>query len=183
LPDDARQLIVDAVGHLRRPVGKSNLAKALRGSRAKTLHRGGLLQLPEYGKLHEYSEASIVAAIGQLLDAGTLERRGRKYPTVWLPGRPVRGSTAEREGARAERKRPRRPRHSALVRDLDNYRKRMARYLKWKAYMVFQRRVILAIDRQRPTTRAALAKIPGLGPAKIERFGDEILDIVRRHRD
>ena len=28
----------------------------------------------------------------------------------------------------------------------------------------------------------ALARIPGLGPAKIERFGDDILALVREHR-
>jgi hypothetical protein len=47
--------------------------------------------------------------------------------------------------------------------------------------MVFQRRAMLAIDREEPTTREALARIPGLGPAKIERFGDDILALVRRH--
>jgi ATP-dependent DNA helicase RecQ len=63
---------------------------------------------------------------------------------------------------------------------LDSYRKRMARQLKWKTYMVFQRGVIAAIDQQRPTSKEALARIPGLGPAKIARFGDDILDLVRR---
>jgi DNA helicase II / ATP-dependent DNA helicase PcrA len=57
----------------------------------------------------------------------------------------------------------------------------VARQLKWKSYMVFQRRTILAIDAQRPTSRAALLAIPGLGAAKIERFGDDILEAVRRH--
>ena len=47
--------------------------------------------------------------------------------------------------------------------------------------MVFQRRVILAIDRMRPQSREALLRIPGLGPAKIARFGDDILAAVRRH--
>ena len=57
----------------------------------------------------------------------------------------------------------------------------MARQLHWKSYMVFQRGVIAAIDRSRPNTHEALARIPGLGPAKIARFGDDILAVVRRH--
>jgi superfamily II DNA helicase RecQ len=48
--------------------------------------------------------------------------------------------------------------------------------------MVFQHSVVLAIDRAAPDSHAALAKIPGLGPAKLERFGDDILELVRRHR-
>jgi superfamily II DNA helicase RecQ len=47
--------------------------------------------------------------------------------------------------------------------------------------MIFQRKTILAIDKQRPATRDALSKIPGLGPAKIDRFGDDIIAVVRRH--
>ena len=40
---------------------------------------------------------------------------------------------------------------------------------------------IAMIDAPRPDSRAALARIPGLGPAKIDRFGDDILALVRRH--
>jgi superfamily II DNA helicase RecQ len=48
--------------------------------------------------------------------------------------------------------------------------------------MVFQRAALLAIDRDEPESLEALARIPGLGPAKIERFGSDILDLVRQHR-
>lgn len=184
LSHDAVQQIVAAVDRLRRPVGKTNLARALRGSRAKSLSRGGLLTLPEYGKLAEYSEASIVAAIDALLAEGRLLKTGRKYPTVWMPGKPVRAAPGARPragGAKAAGRSGSRSRPGAVARALDNYRKRTARQLKWKAYMVFQRRVIVAIDRDQPTSHAALERIPGLGPAKIERFGDDILQLVREH--
>ncbi|MCB9570563.1 MAG: RecQ family ATP-dependent DNA helicase [Kofleriaceae bacterium] len=191
LGDDVRQIILDAVGRLRRPVGKGNLARALRGSRAKSLSQGGLLQLPEYGRLRDHDEAAIVATIEALIAARRLERRGRKYPTVWLAGKPVRAEdarAAEARGvgavgaARAPRTaRGARARTSDVARELDRYRRTMARKLQWKSYMVFQQRVITAIDRLRPATREALARIPGLGPAKIERFGDDILALVRRH--
>jgi DNA helicase-2/ATP-dependent DNA helicase PcrA len=57
----------------------------------------------------------------------------------------------------------------------------MARQLRWKAYMVFQRSVITAIDRQRPDSLAALARIPGLGANRIARFGEDLVAIVRRY--
>jgi ATP-dependent DNA helicase RecQ len=184
LPPEARELIVAAVDRLRRPVGKGNLAKALRGSRAKSLSRGGLLTLPEYGKLSRFSEPSIVAAVDELLAEGRLARTGRKYPTVWIPGKPVRSARA-RGKDETRRKQPRRSSRygGAIARELDNYRRRRARALKWKTYMVFQRNVMLAVDREQPDSHEALARIPGLGHAKIERFGDDILEIVRRHGD
>jgi ATP-dependent DNA helicase RecQ len=178
LAPEAKRVILAAVERLRRPVGKSNLARALRGSRAKSLARGGLLTLPEYGSLKSYGEADIVAAVDELLTEGGLKRTGRKYPTVWIPGKPLRGS------ARASTTSP--PRRSSryggsIARALDNYRRRKAKALKWKTYMVFQRKVMLAIERAEPQSVEELERIPGLGPAKVARFGDDILELVRAH--
>ena len=192
LPLEAQDAIVSAVDRLSRPVGRRNLAQALRGGRAKALSRGGLLSLPEYGTLSGFDEDSVVAAIDSLLVEGRLQRTGRKYPTVWIPGKPVRSKLARSEGGdedetAASRRRKRTARSSRrhggeIARALDNYRRRQARALKWKTYMVFQRAALLAIDREQPETLEALERIPGLGPAKIERFGQDILDLVRQHR-
>jgi hypothetical protein len=48
--------------------------------------------------------------------------------------------------------------------------------------MVFQTRVMLAVDREEPESIKELSRIPGLGPAKIERFGEDLLGLVREHR-
>ncbi len=166
-----QHVIVEAVGSVTRRIGRTNLALALRGSRAKAVV--GLEHLPQYGALSEHSEESVVATIDQLIRERRLVRRGRKYPTVSLPS-----ARAPRD---ARPRRAREPRTSSITLALDTYRKRMARQLRWKAYMVFQRGVIAAIDSQRPTSIDALLRIPGLGPAKIARFGDDLLAIVRRH--
>ena len=187
LDDNVQSTIIAAVDRLRRPVGKRNLARALRGSRAKSLSRGGLLTLPEYGTLSDSSEDDIVATVDDLLREGRLARTGRKYPTVWIPGKPIRtrdgGDDAEDSPRPRQTLRRRAPSSGvgSMAPELDRYRKGMAGRLKWKPYMVFQRKTIMAIDRERPTTLSDLAGIPGLGPAKIERFGEDILALVRRH--
>jgi ATP-dependent DNA helicase RecQ len=185
LSDSAKDLIVAAVDRLSRPVGRRNLAQALRGGKAKSLSRAGLLTLPEYGKLSEHTEDSVVAAIDHLLGEGRLQRTGRKYPTVWMPGKPVRAQkeSSDDSGSAPARRAQSTSRYGGdIARALDNYRNRTARALGWKTYMVFQRRVILAIDREEPDSIEALAKISGLGPAKIERFGEDVLGLVRQHR-
>ncbi|HEX3764696.1 MAG TPA: RecQ family ATP-dependent DNA helicase [Kofleriaceae bacterium] len=169
-----QQLILDAIGALGRRVGKLNLARALRGSHAKAVIANGLVHLPQFGQLAEASEAAIVAAIDRLIAERRLVRCGRTYPTVALPGT---AAARRPRTARADRA----PRTAGVTFELDRYRRRMARQLKWKTYMVFPRSVITAIDRQRPTSREALARIAGLGPSKIARFGDDILAVVRRH--
>ena len=175
------ETILNAAAELTRPVGKSNLAKALRGSRAKTLRRGGLLKLTQHGALHHHSEASIVAALEGLLKSEKLERRGKKYPTLWLAGRPVREKPSK--GAASEKKkRVSRVVGGALGRALENYRRRQAKALNWKPYMVFHRKAIRAICDAPPDSLWELQQIPGLGPAKIDRFGDDLLVLIRRHQ-
>ena len=171
-----QQVILDAVAAVHRRVGRVNLAKALHGSRAKAVVAQGLERLPQYGTLGEVSEAQILATIDQLILERRLVRRGRKYPTIALASAVPRRRSERRPAAE---RRPRQ-RTSSVTLELDSYRRRMARQLKWKTYMVFQRGVIAAIDQQRPTSKEALARIPGLGPAKIARFGDDILAVVRR---
>ncbi|MEM9177065.1 MAG: ATP-dependent DNA helicase RecQ [Myxococcota bacterium] len=183
LPEAVEDVIVSAVDRLSRPVGRKNLAQALRGGRAKSLARGGLLTMPEYGTLSDYEEDRLVAGIDTLLARGRLERTGKKFPTVWIPGKPVRAARtrgADSAGSSGASKRSSRY-GGDIARALDNYRKRSARKLGWKTYMVFQRKAMLAIDREEPSTLDALARIPGLGPAKIEKFGEDILEIVRTH--
>jgi ATP-dependent DNA helicase RecQ len=187
-PEDAA-IIVEAVGELRRPVGKTNLARALRGSRARPLSRLGLLQLPQHGRLRAADERAIVAGIEALLAAGRLVRKGVKYPTVWLPGRPVRPvKSVQADGAAPGEARPAGrwkrsfPVYNDCVRLLENYRRRMARQLRWKPYMVFQTRTIVALDAERPVTLAELARIPGLGPARVERFGRDLIELMKQQR-
>ena len=91
------------------------------------------------------------------------------------------GYVANGRRANAQIAKERAFRSSEIARELERYRQKMARQLSWKTYMVFQRKTIQAIDQQRPKTAAALAKIPGMGPAKIARFGNDILEMIRRH--
>jgi len=174
LPAADQQLILDAVASLSRAIGKTNLARALRGSQSKAMSAHGLLHLPQHGALAVRSEAAIVATIEQLIRERKLVRRGRKYPTVALPGPRAPRSTPARSTRTS-------PKLTSMKLALDTYRKQKARQLRWKAYMVFQLSTIAAIDARRPRTKQELLAIPGLGPAKIARFGDDILALIDRH--
>jgi ATP-dependent DNA helicase RecQ len=174
LGSSEQELVVAALTAFGRAVGKGTLAKALRGSRAKPIVVNGLDRLAQHGALAACSEADIAETIESLIRARRLVRRGRKYPTVALatatkPRKP--SASRGRDGSRT----------SSITVELDRFRKRMARELRWKAYMVFQRSVIVAIDRARPDSLAALARIPGLGQSRITRFGDDLVAIVRRY--
>ncbi|MDQ1698542.1 MAG: ATP-dependent helicase UvrD/PcrA, partial [Frankiaceae bacterium] len=48
------------------------------------------------------------------------------------------------------------------------------------AYVVFDNKTLEAIAERRPADRGELASVPGVGPAKLERYADDVLRIVRR---
>jgi DNA helicase-2/ATP-dependent DNA helicase PcrA len=121
----------------------------------------------------------------QLVRERRLVRRGKKFPTVALPAARTNRATRTAGSAPPRQAFARRGRNgsstSSITVELDRFRKRIARQLKWKPYMVFQNRTIVAIDRVRPDSLAALDRIPGLGAAKIARFGADLLAIIRRY--
>ena len=43
------------------------------------------------------------------------------------------------------------------------------------AYVVFHDSTLAAIAELRPASHADLATVPGIGPAKLERYGDDVL--------
>jgi superfamily II DNA helicase RecQ len=112
----------------------------------------------------------VLGVVDALLDDGRLERRGRKYPTVWLAGRPVRGP-------RVARTKPAVPRPVA---ELVAWRRRQARLRRWRPYQVFPDAVLNAIAARRPETIEALLEIPGMGPRRVARWGDDLLALVAR---
>lgn len=160
--------IVAFVGGLKSPVSKRLVARGLRGSRAKAVLRKKLECNPRYGTLCAVPEESIVLAIERLLRTGHLVGKGRKYPTVWIPGRPVRGP------ARSAR----RPQATGLERDLKQMRRRLARRARIKPYQVFPDKTLKAIVETRPVSLETLGALWGMGDKRLTRYGTEILRLV-----
>jgi DNA helicase-2/ATP-dependent DNA helicase PcrA len=70
-----------------------------------------------------------------------------------------------------------------LVEALQLWRRDRARADGVPAYVVAWDTMLVAIAEARPGSATALARVKGMGPAKLERYGDEILTIVARAGD
>ena len=66
---------------------------------------------------------------------------------------------------------------SALV----EWRRSLARAAGAPAYVVFNNATLAAIAHARPRTRGALLALPGVGPVKVERYGEAVLALVGEH--
>jgi len=67
-----------------------------------------------------------------------------------------------------------------LLEALKAWRTETARAAGMPAYVVFGNATLEAIAEHRPTSQHALSAVKGVGPKKLEQYGDILLDIVRR---
>ncbi len=73
------------------------------------------------------------------------------------------------------------PTDEPLMADLRAWRSARAREAGVPAYVIAHDALLAAIVEQRPETPAALRRIRGMGPAKLDQYGEEILAIVAHH--
>lgn len=159
---------------------------------------GDLEGLPE--SLAHLSTTGILAgesarAVGAWIDAaqggGLLSATDDAYRTLSLTragrdvmaGRTARVALTLPEPARppAKRKKPSKPSaptapaDPASIEALRAWRRREAARLSVPAYVVLHDRTLAALAVARPSTLGALSEIPGIGPAKLEAYGKDLL--------
>jgi len=70
----------------------------------------------------------------------------------------------------------------ALLESLKAWRLQRARTDDVPAFVVFSDATLMAVAEVVPGTRASLLEISGIGPSKLERYGDEVLSIIKQNR-
>jgi DNA helicase-2/ATP-dependent DNA helicase PcrA len=73
--------------------------------------------------------------------------------------------------------------HPQVFAALKAWRSKAARAANVPAYVIFHDTTLAAVAELRPATRDALLDIPGLGPVKAERYGEDLLRVVAEHGD
>ena len=183
--------ILQCVSHLPFPMGKTGLSKVLKGSIASSV---GADRCPEYGVLAYLSLSAIVRQIELLIAEDYLNRdeehkfrlvalteKGKKAlrdPSL-LPGVPP-ASTARRERDEAEKRDIADDAQvdEELWQRLRAWRLEQARSQGVPPHFVFHKATLRRIAARRPANRDELASIKGIGPSKLEKYGQEVLSIV-----
>jgi DNA helicase-2/ATP-dependent DNA helicase PcrA len=96
-------------------------------------------------------------------------------------GRPEHDNRAALRSVRhklGEHKRAAQESNDPLLLALKQWRLTRARAAATPAYTIFDDKTLNAIVEHRPRTKTALRGVPGIGPVKLERYGDEVLDLV-----
>ncbi len=200
LPDeqDLEPLILDCLMSLPKPVGKSGLARILAG------HLRAPVQAHEcrhFGRLAGLGEVAIRQRVDDLLERHLLRTyehrgypvlaptlRGRELAQAWLERHPewAQPGPAPTESPQAPRPSPapeeeEGPAYTALQRALYAWRRRTAQEQGVPAYVVMDNELMFRIATTRPQTREELAALPGMGPQRLSRYGEILLDLVKLH--
>ena len=110
-------------------------------------------------------------------------RTGRRSARIHQECRACSGSLATPREQRIGRHDGCPPTHSEQTLEaLKAWRKEVASAHGAPAYTVFTDATLDAIVERDPVGRQALLAVPGVGPAKLERFADDVLEILAAHR-
>ena len=165
----------DFVAYLEERFG----SKAGRGVHLLTYHRAKGLEF-EAVFLPRLEERELPSKLSKTAAALAEERRllyvgltrAKRHLTVTWSGKPSR-FLAELE-IREPAPKPVEP-DDPLYETLKRWRLETAKGEERPAYVIFHNSTLAEIVRRAPRTREELAAVPGVGPAKLERYGDAVL--------
>ncbi len=172
LPTDVGEAIVTTVAGLDWPLGRRSLIAALRGSVSAP---PSARRSPSYGILADASGSEVTRWVRALEASGCLVESTtpdgfRVLRAVTDAPRPSLGAPSRQGEARLD------PDTVDLLRA---WRRERSSSDGVPAYVVLHDATLHELAARRPTTLSELADVRGLGPAKLERYGDELLSVLR----
>ena len=172
--------------------------RVLLGSRDKRIGRLGHDRLSVYGIVDDYDRNGLRTIAEMLVERGLLAKEEGSQGAVrvtpegrsWLSsGQRLEMDVREDESA------PRPARHSergadergtgghdeGLFQELRTLRRRLAEEQGVPAFVVFNDATLRGLSATKPTTPEAMLKVSGVGPAKVQRYGEAFLAAIREH--
>jgi DNA helicase II / ATP-dependent DNA helicase PcrA len=103
--------------------------------------------------------------------------RAKRHLAVTWSGKPSRFLSELGVETRAPKRRSAEPDDPTYV-ALKEWRLKRSKHDEVPAYVVFHNSTLAEIAARRPTTIGELASVPGVGPAKLERYGADVLEAL-----
>jgi ATP-dependent DNA helicase RecQ len=182
--------------------GSGHIMDIVRGKTTDKTRQYGHERLSTFGIGADYSEAQLRGALRQLIATGAVQVDAQAYNTLKLleAARPIlkgelsvrlRADSASAAGPREKRERqPRRAAATApAVAALDTaaqqrfaalkaWRTEVARAHDLPAYVIFHDSTLAVIAARAPRSLADLQGISGIGAAKLEKYGAQVLEKI-----
>jgi ATP-dependent DNA helicase RecQ len=195
------RIALSGVGRLSGRFGVERVAQMLVGSTVRDVLDRGLDRIPTYGKLSSLAINQVKDLLGVLADAGLLERQGIEggRPGAFVLALTPEGRAVARGEVRPELDWPVSPTPARgrgrssppspeipqagdvdpeLLTRLKAWRTEEARRRSLPPYVILHDRTLVAIAAARPADAGELARIKGIGPAKLAAYADTLLGLM-----
>ncbi|WP_028611881.1 DNA helicase RecQ [Paenibacillus harenae] len=180
------KMALSCVGRMKGRFGVTMAAKVLKGSRDKRLLEFGLDRLSTYGLMRHLPEKEIADWLYWLVSEGYLKLSEGQYPVVSLTanalpvleGREMimqRVRTSVRQSVGTDMSSAASP----LFEALKQWRKEKAAAEGVPPFMLFFDATLREIANAQPQTGEQLLGIKGIGAAKADKYGGQLLEIIR----
>lgn len=192
-PDATRiaQVLLSAVARTGQRFGAAHITDVVRGADSENVRARAHHNLSVFGLLAERRKPEVTAFLDQLVAAGALtvgEHRALRFGPRGLAAMkgqdaiplavPMTAARDRRDPARPHDARPLDPQERALFETLRALRKSIAEELEVPPYVVFSDATLRDLARHRPTNRAEMLEIKGVGQRKLEAFADAFLEAI-----
>jgi ATP-dependent DNA helicase RecQ len=192
------QKIVSCVARLEQRFGAAHVAGVLRGRATQRIKDLGHERLTTFGLLAHESKDRLLSFMDQLIDAGLLARTAGDYPALTLTERSVGLLRSQSDARLYAAKAPEKSRVTGrgaqseadwegvdhgLFQKLRDLRRGIAQVNGVPAYVVFGDATLRDMARRKPTTPGELMQVKGVGPQKLQAFGEAFLGCVVGHRE
>jgi len=183
-------IALSCIARMRGRYGKGRVVEVLVGADTDAVRQSGLDRLSTHGLLSHFTKTRALELLDALVRTDYARITGADYPTIRLT---ERGAAALKEEAtialeqRDEASKPPRrkdrppdvpPEQRALFEALKAWRSNEARAQGKPPYVVAHDRLLADLCENRPRSREELSAIPGIGPSKLEKYGDQLLAML-----
>ncbi|MFV0279542.1 MAG: DNA helicase RecQ [Rhodoblastus sp.] len=186
------QKALSAVWRTGQRFGAAYLSDVLRGEASGAIRRNGHDSIKTFGVGADRSKQEWSSILRQLFAAGALETASNEHGGFALTGRGeeiLRGQTPVRlrsDPLASHEPRARRGRGSAapdgqdepVLRALKRKRLELARAEGTPAFVIFPDRTLIDMAERRPSTRAEMLDVHGVGERKFARYGEAFLEAL-----
>jgi ATP-dependent DNA helicase RecQ len=195
----AAQKALSAIVRTGERFGTEHLTNLLIGENTEAIEKFGHARLPTFGVGKEYGKQEWRSIFRQLHGAGivALDIRGYGTWSVTEAGRRVlkgvdkvtlRKDTlkpvmrkAVRSAVNAAALADGPSGDAALFEALRQRRSALAKEQRVAAYVVFADKTLIDLARRKPATLVEMSTVHGVGEAKLRKYGDIFLDVIRQH--
>ncbi len=191
------QKMLSAVIRTGERFGIAHVNRVLLGSQSKRIRELGHDKLSVFGIVADYDRSGLRYIADGLVERGLLAREDGQYATIsvtsagreWLRSRQpltleMRVDVAARwsERRKGGHTEPRQVAHDAnLFEELRALRRNLADAQGMPAFAVFSDATLRGLATARPLDRQAMLAVSGVGPAKLDSYGEAFLEVIRNY--